>query len=181
MTSYLCLLRGINVGGKNIIKMTDLKSCFQTMGFQSVQTYIQSGNVLFKSEIENQEQLTTQIEQKLEQTFQYQAKVVLVNQQFLTQVVANKPENFGSEPNELKYDVFFIKPPLTAEIVFPEIPTKTGVDFIWCQNHVIYYSRKSAHSGQSHITKIIGTSLYKQMTIRNWNTTQKLAQLITNL
>ena len=49
MTVYIALLRGINVGGRNIIKMADLKSTFESMGLESVQTYIQSGNVLFKS------------------------------------------------------------------------------------------------------------------------------------
>lgn len=47
MTRYLALLRGINVGGKNIIKMADLKACFESLGFADVVTYIQSGNVLF--------------------------------------------------------------------------------------------------------------------------------------
>ena len=49
ITRYIVLLRGINVGGNNIIKMADLKTCFQEMGFDSVVTYIQSGNVLFDS------------------------------------------------------------------------------------------------------------------------------------
>jgi uncharacterized protein (DUF1697 family) len=49
IVQYLALLRGINVGGKNIIKMADLKACFESLGFSDVVTYIQSGNVLFKS------------------------------------------------------------------------------------------------------------------------------------
>jgi uncharacterized protein (DUF1697 family) len=49
MNKYLALLRGINVGGNNIIKMVDLKACFEKMGFLDVSTYIQSGNVLFSS------------------------------------------------------------------------------------------------------------------------------------
>ncbi|NIP26808.1 MAG: DUF1697 domain-containing protein, partial [Phycisphaerae bacterium] len=47
MRQYAALLRGINVGGKNIIKMADLRACFERMGFSDVRTYIQSGNVLF--------------------------------------------------------------------------------------------------------------------------------------
>ena len=52
MTIYIALLRGINVGGKNIIKMVDLRRVFEAMGLSEVQTYIQSGNVLFKSKVE---------------------------------------------------------------------------------------------------------------------------------
>jgi len=62
---YLTLLRGINVGGNNIIKMTDLKSCFENMGFTSVSTYIQSGNVIFKSDEKDNTRLTNKIEQVL--------------------------------------------------------------------------------------------------------------------
>ncbi|NCP46313.1 MAG: DUF1697 domain-containing protein, partial [Flavobacteriales bacterium] len=50
MNQYLALLRGINVGGNNIIKMVDLKACFEKMGFTDVKTYIQSGNVIFTSD-----------------------------------------------------------------------------------------------------------------------------------
>ena len=53
MTTYIALLRGINVGGNKIIKMQDLKTMFQSIGFQNVRTYIQSGNVLFESDEES--------------------------------------------------------------------------------------------------------------------------------
>jgi len=63
---YITLLRGINVGGNNIIKMTDLKSCFEDMGFTGVSTYIQSGNVIFFSGEQDKAKLTTKIEKELE-------------------------------------------------------------------------------------------------------------------
>ena len=76
MTIYIALIRGINVGGKNIVKMAELRHMFGTMGFERVQTYIQSGNVLFESE-ENEESLRKCIEQQIEVTFGFSIAVVL--------------------------------------------------------------------------------------------------------
>ena len=59
LTKYIALLRGINVGGKNIIKMTDLKTAFEGCGFQNVSTYINSGNILFDSELNESSIKTT--------------------------------------------------------------------------------------------------------------------------
>jgi uncharacterized protein (DUF1697 family) len=59
---HLVLLRGINVGGKNIIKMADLRACFEGMGFATISTYIQSGNVLFRSAEKDKARLTKKIE-----------------------------------------------------------------------------------------------------------------------
>lgn len=75
---YLALLRGINVGGNNIIKMTDLKSCFENMGFDDVLTYIQSGNVLFKSDEKNKTRLTNRIEMVLSEHFNPDYSYVIV-------------------------------------------------------------------------------------------------------
>jgi uncharacterized protein (DUF1697 family) len=75
--SYVALLRGINVGGSNLIRMAALKACFEAEGFCDVATYIQSGNVLFTSSGANQRTLTGRIEQALSKTFVYQSRVVV--------------------------------------------------------------------------------------------------------
>jgi len=173
----LALLRGINVGGNNIIKMTDLKTCFEEMGFTSVVTYIQSGNVLFDSQENNQIQLTEQIEKALSGRFEYNSRVVLIFQQDLIQIVNNAPEGFGVHPDEYRYDVIFLKSPLTSEEALLKIKTKEGVDFVTAGEGVLYFSRLSAMSSQSQMTKMIGSAIYKEMTIRNWNTTTQLAEL----
>jgi uncharacterized protein (DUF1697 family) len=74
---YLALLRGINVGGGNIIKMADLKGCFEEMGFAAVATYIQSGNVVFRSEEKDAARLVNRIERALSARFAYASRVVL--------------------------------------------------------------------------------------------------------
>lgn len=177
MKRFGALLRGINVGGNNIIKMADLKTCFESLGFANVVTYIQSGNVLFDSNETDQLKLTQQIENTLSERFNYSSKVVLLSQQALIQLVNAAPEGFGVNPDEYRYDVIFLKPPLTAEEALSKIKTKEGVDFVTTGEGVLYFSRLSAMSGQSQMTKMVDTAIYKEMTIRNWNTTTKLCEL----
>ncbi len=177
LNRYLALFRGINVGGKNTIKMNDLKSSFEEMGFINVTTYIQSGNVLFDSNETNQLQLTQQVEKKLSERYNYNSKVVLLTKQALIQIVNAAPQGFGDYPDAFRYDVIFIKQPLTAKEAIMRIKTKEGVDFVTAGEGVLYFSRLSSQSSQSQMTKMIGTAIYKEMTIRNWNTTTKLCEL----
>ena len=117
MNKYLALLRGINVGGNNIIKMVDLKICFESIGFANVQTYIQSGNVLFESEANDIEKLTSNIEKVLSERFNYRSKVVIVSQKQLEKIVSNAPQGFGSDTDSFRYDVYFLKNPFIEFVV----------------------------------------------------------------
>ncbi|WP_330587884.1 DUF1697 domain-containing protein [Anaerocolumna sedimenticola] len=90
MIIYLALLRGINVGGKNIIKMADLKRVFEAIGLCDVKTYIQSGNVLFKSD-EKEEVLSDKIEHEIEAVFGIPAKVILRTSKEFKQIILNCP------------------------------------------------------------------------------------------
>jgi len=177
MKRYIALLRGINVGGKNIIKMTELKACFESMSFKNVVTYIQSGNVLFDSDETETESITRKIESKLSEQFSYLSKIVLVSQQHLIQIVKASPEGFGTLKDDYRYDVIFLKPPLTAEATVSKIKTKEGVDFVKAGDGVLYFWRLSKLSSQSQMTRLIGMAEYREMTIRNWNTSVKLCEL----
>lgn len=84
---YLALLRGINVGGNNIIKMTDLQKAFKDIGLNSVQTYIQSGNVIFESAETDKSLLTQEIESKLSTTFNYTSKIILIDNLQFKQII----------------------------------------------------------------------------------------------
>lgn len=180
MTQYLALLRGINVGGNNIIKMKDLKMCFEDMGLENVTTYIQSGNVIFSSVIDDKSALTRMIETKLSSQFDYKSTVLLITHSEITYVVASAPEGFGTNTDEYRYDVLFLIPPFTVDQALSGISAREGVDQIWSNEAVIYFSRLISNAGSSYLNKLVGTSTYKQMTIRNWNTTTKLLQLMNS-
>lgn len=178
MGQYVALLRGINVGGKNLIKMTDLKACFETLEFEDVRTYIQSGNVLFRTTQSAQAKLAQQIEKALSETFQYPSVVVVRSHKQLKEIVANAPEGFGSQPDLYRYDVIFLKEPLTVKEAMKSVSTKEGVDEAFSGKGVLYFSRLMSRATQSRLTRIIGTPVYQYMTIRNWSTTTRLLDMM---
>ena len=175
---YLTLLRGINVGGSNIIKMTDLKSCFEKMGFDDVTTFIQSGNVLFKTAEKDKTKLTDKIEQELSERFSYSSRIVLVSSKQLDKVVNEAPAGYGMEPEKYRYDVIFVKDPLTPAELITRISTRDGVDSAWAGESVLYFSRLIARASQSHLSRIITIPEYQYITVRNWNTTTRLLALM---
>src|SRR4029453_12278230 len=109
-TKYLALLPGINVGGGNIIKMTDLKACLEASKLENVATYIQSGNVFFETAETDSAKLVRKLERALSKAFSpYQARIVLCSHAKLRQIVRKAPNDFGSQPDKYRYDVIFLK------------------------------------------------------------------------
>ena len=177
-TQYLALLRGINVGGNNIIKMADLKACFERLGFTGVATYIQSGNILFKSAEKDKLKLTHKIEKALSERFRYKSRMVVVTHKEIRRIVDGAPKGFGKDLDQYRCDVIFLKEPLIARDAMKNVSTKDGVDQAYMGKHVLYFSRLISKATQSHLSKIIALPMYQNMTIRNWNTTTKLLALM---
>ncbi len=178
MAVYLALLRGINVGGKNIIKMVDLKASFESMGFSDVTTYIQSGNVVFASAEKDNARLTGKIEKTLSKRFNYTSRLVLVAHPKMKKIVASAPKGFGDDPDTYRYDVIFLKEPLTPAKAMEKVSVREGVDQACMGKYVLYFSRLISRASQSHLGKIISLPMYQSMTIRNWNTTTRLLAIM---
>jgi uncharacterized protein (DUF1697 family) len=175
---YVALLRGINVGGSNLIRMAALKGCFEAQGYHDVTTYIQSGNVVFPAGRATPDALTRDIEQALSKTFAYEARVVVRSLPEMRAIVTRAPKGFGTKPSAYRYDVIFLKQPLTAADAIESLSTRPGVDRAAAGDGVLYFSRLISRATQSHLTRIVGTPAYRNMTIRNWNTTVKLLELM---
>jgi uncharacterized protein (DUF1697 family) len=178
MARYVALLRGINVGGKNPIKMTDLKACFEANGFEDVATYIQSGNVVFTAARSAGKALTARIERVLAGNFAYEASVVVRSDAQMRAIVDRAPGGFGADPSTYRSDVIFLKPPLTARAAMRDVPTRDGVDRAWEGSGVLYFERLAARATQSRLSRIVSMPIYRDMTIRNWRTTTELLRLL---
>ena len=174
---YVALLRGINVGGSNLIRMPALKACFETLGLRGVKTYIQSGNVLFTSRLKVPA-LTGQIEKAIAATFACESRVFVRSLEEMKAIVAGAPRAFGARPTEYRYDVIFLRQPLTADEAMKSVPVNPGVDRVFAGDGVLYCSRLISKATQSRLSRITGKPVYQSMTIRNWNTTRKLAELM---
>jgi uncharacterized protein (DUF1697 family) len=176
----VALLRGINVGGKNIITMPDLRGVFEGLGCNDVTTYIQSGNVLFESKLKNAGMLPAAIERALAQEFTCMIPVVVLNVARLARIVGNAPPGFGGDPARYRYDVVFVRPPVRVRLILPAVSLKQGVDEAFEQNGVLYFKRLTIRASQSHLPKLTQHTAYRNMTIRNWRTTTELYRLMSS-
>jgi uncharacterized protein (DUF1697 family) len=175
-SQYLALLRGINVGGRNLVKMDDLRSAFESMEFADVTTYIASGNVLFRAPRQKREALAARIESDLTRRFDTELKVVLLTEALMKGVVEGAPRGFGGASH--RCDVVFVRKPLTVRKLFGALEFREGVDRAWPGKGVVYMSRLDAKATTSRLNKVASLPDYKDLTIRNWNTTTKLLALM---
>jgi uncharacterized protein (DUF1697 family) len=178
MSRYVALLRGINVGGTNLIKMVELKACFERQGLRHVATYIQSGNVLFTTAESGRVELIRRVEAALARSFGYRARIVLRSRPEMRDTVARAPDGFGSRPTRYRYDVIFLRAPLTAPTAMRSVRTRPGVDQAHAGYGVVYFSRLISKASQSYLSRLVSLPVYQSMTIRNWNTTTALLRMM---
>jgi uncharacterized protein (DUF1697 family) len=176
---YLALLRGINVGGKNKIPMTALKTCLEELGCRNVQTYIASGNVIFTSD-KSAATLVDDIQAMLPKKFSLDSeliRILILSREQLQSVIDNKPEGFGDQPDKYHSDAIFLMD-IDATQAMLAFKPREGVDKVWPGDGVIYSQRLSALRTKSRLNYVMLSPLYKSMTIRSWNTTVKLLELM---
>lgn len=180
LNSYLLLLRGINVGGKNKVPMKQLREYLEQVGYQEVVTYIASGNVLVKSEL-SAEAVRREVEQLLPKVFQLDSelvKVLVLTYDQLNEIYDRKPQGFGQQPTTYHSDVIFLID-TDMDSATKAIDKREGVDEAWTGPGVFYFQRLSAERTKSRLGKIIGTPVYRSLTIRSWTTVDKLREMMS--
>jgi uncharacterized protein (DUF1697 family) len=157
--------------------MAELRACFEALGFDAVGTYIQSGNVLFSAAHRDRARLVATIERGLAASFGYDARVVVLSAAELAAVVAQAPPGFGAEPEQYRYDVLFVRPPVRAAQALAQLDVRPGVDAAEAGDRALYFRRLASRAGESRLAKLIQLPVYRELTIRNWNTTTRLLEL----
>lgn len=176
MTTYIALLRGINVSGKNIIKMAALKAMFEEMNVTNVSTYIQSGNIIFSTSKRDNEKLSTEITEKIKTTFHLNVPVLVLSIEELLTIRKNNPFI-----NSEKYDVSYLHVTLLSET--PEQHLIKAInqdnfndDFIIEKKAVYLYC--SNGYGQTKLTNTFFENKLKvKATTRNWKTINEIINI----
>jgi uncharacterized protein (DUF1697 family) len=182
MNTYVILLRGINVGGKNKVSMADLSKYLNELGYSSVSTYIASGNVFLQSD-KRPDEIQGQIETVLPERFNLDSeliKVLVLTRSQLQAIIDNKPKGFGEQPEKYHSDAIFLMGIDSARAMAVFDP-REGVDKVWLGDGVIYSQRLSSERTKSRLNKIMSTPAYQSMTIRSWNTTTKLLERLRKI
>jgi uncharacterized protein (DUF1697 family) len=155
-----------------------LRTCLEKAGLENVQTYIQSGNVIFGSQAKDETKLTQDVEQAIEKAFGFPVVVALFSQPEFEAIAINIPKDWLENP-EWKYNYLFLKKPTTAQEALKALgDQKTEIEYVQAGNGVLYQAMSIKLFGRTTASKMIGTPIYKQMTIRNHNTVQKLLGLL---
>lgn len=175
---YIALIRGINVGGNSKVSMSELKKSVESHGFTAVSTYINSGNVIFETEISDATALVATFEQMLLSDFGVNTRVAIISAEELKKAVKNAPVWWDSDV-ESKHNSIFVIPPASAESIMSEVgDIKPEYEKVAHYSNVIFWSAPLSTFSRTRWSNIVGTKSYKDITIRNANTTKKLSSLV---
>jgi uncharacterized protein (DUF1697 family) len=176
---YIVFFRGINVGGKNQVDMGRLKSLFERKGFTNVITYINSGNVIFKSSVNNEAELAQVIEQVVKDEFQLDLKVVAINSDHLNAICSEIPSTWVKN-EDMRTDVMFLWEKYNNPVVLETLNLQPADTVKYVPGALLWNVRGKDYR-QSGNMKLMGTDLYRHITIRNVNTVRKLQEIVLDL
>ena len=177
MAKYISLLRGINVSGQKIIKMQDLKALYLSLGFDDVQTYIQSGNVVFSSNLKSAEKLATKIEAEINRRYGFDVNVLLRKTIEIEAVINNNPFCRQSAVDETKLYVTFLLEAPVKEHIKKLRQFDAGDDQIKCVGREVYLYCPNGYARTKLSNVFIEKQLHLPATTRNWKTVNKLYQM----
>lgn len=178
MITYLALLRGVNVGGNAKLPMSELRESLEKAGLENVKTYIQSGNAIFTSRKKDKLELARLVGQTIKRDFAIDCGVVVFSQAEWAEIIAGAPSWWG-KTDGWKHNLWVLIPPFNMHEVITAIGTlKPGIESIEPGKGVIYQSMSFEKFGQTSTGKISSSPVYKKMTIRNYNTSSKLLDIL---
>jgi len=177
---FVALLRGVNVGGKNMIRMSSLKDSFERMGFDGVATYINSGNIIFSTQEGDARKLERSIEGMLSSEYELECKVVVRSLSEMANLVKSLPETWDDD-RRWKYNVIFLRHSIDSEDILDDLKPKSDVEqIVYCPGTLLWSARISDLSRTS-MHKLPSQKLFQEMTVRNTNTTKKLYELMKKM
>ena len=174
---YVALLRGINVGGNAMIRMADLRACAEELGLERVSTHIASGNLLFESSRRDTAALECELEHAIQQRFELAVKVIVLGRAAYARVVAAIPQEWLGDAG-LRANVAFVRRGTDAREVVGALRPDPEVETVKAIDGAILWATKRDAINRSVMRKLIGGAAYKELTVRNLNTTLKLQELL---
>lgn len=177
---YVALLRGINVGGKNKVEMNLLKETSRRAGMESVSTYINSGNVIFIDNKHTKAQITELLQKAIWEDFQLDIKVLVRDINDFENMMKVLPESWKNDEN-MRSEVLFLWEEVDKGTLPDEIKIKPEINSVLYVSGAILWSIDRKNITRSGMQKLIGTDLYKNMTIRNVNTTRKIYEIMKGI
>ncbi|WP_428225371.1 DUF1697 domain-containing protein [Flavobacterium sp.] len=177
MYKYLALLRGINVSGHNMIKMEELKTLLEQMGFQNVVTYIQTGNVFIETEEENTASIGFKIKQEIFKTWGYEVPVMIIEKNDLEKAIQNNPYLKEENVDTSKIYFSFLNKELNSNAIHDLKMSQVKPDEATIDQNRLYLKYIKGAGKTRMDNKYIEKKLNVLSTIRNYNTVTKLLEM----
>jgi len=175
--TYIAFLKGINVAGHRLIKMTELKAVFEKMGFKNVRTYIQSGNVVFEATKTKNESLVKKIQKDLNKSLGYEVSVIVRTPEEIKQIISDYPFAKIKDHDKFKVNVAFLSALPAAEAIkeLHSLNSKLEMFHVSGNNVYVIYNMNfnEALAGKNILEK----KLKVKATVRNWNTVNKILNI----
>lgn len=179
MKRYIAFLRGININGNNKIAMAELRNGFENLGFEAVRTHLNSGNVVFSTQMEESGVLTKQISEMIKERFGLDIPVLVLAKEALEEILRFAPDWWGTEDKGIYDNLIFVMPPATFAEVYSEIGApKEGLEQIQEYHGAIFWSFDRARYQKTNWwSKTASADISRLLTIRTANTVRKLIEL----
>lgn len=174
---YIAILRGINVSGQKLIKMTELVNHLQELNFKNISTYIQSGNISFESSSTDQNTIADSITKKIKEKYDFDVPVIVLNSDELRNVTKNNPFIVRGEDISKLYVTFLSEVPDTSLIAKFKVINYLPDEFIHYEK-VLYGFVPNGYGNTKFSNTFIENKLQTKATTRNWKTVLKLTEMI---
>lgn len=175
---YIALLRGINISEKNKIAMSELKKEFINLGYKEVTTYLNSGNVIFKSDINDKNAIKNNIQLMIKNKFDFDIPTYVITSQELEELIDHSPEWWGKDNKEVYDNIIFIITPTTYKEVFDTIGSPNEYEKIQEYKNNIFWSFNLKNYRKSNWwSKTASTEISNSITIRTANTMKKILEI----
>jgi uncharacterized protein (DUF1697 family) len=177
MQTFISILRGINVSGKHLIKMTDLLALYHSLGFKEVKSYIQSGNLVFRSESTNPELLENVIQKKMESSYSFLVPVIVLKVAELKKILQQNPFLKDAEKDPAFFHIcFFHKKPDPEKLNVLRLHPY-GSDQWFVKDRVMYLYCANGYGNTKLSNNFLEKKLQVNATTRNWKTSNKLLEM----
>jgi len=173
---YVAFLRGINVGGKKIVKMDDLNRIFNDAGFTGVRTLIQSGNVIFSSTVDDIPALRTEVEDLLLKGLVFSVMVILTRFSDILSMLEINPFGYLRDDKKSKRYVSLLPGPPLKKPELPLFSENRDLELIRMEGNCVYFLTHEVNGRFGVPNTFIESIIGRSSTTRNWNTIEKLGR-----
>ncbi len=177
MKTYIALLRGINVSGQKKIIMADLRAYLEELGFQDIQTYIQSGNIVFKSENYSLKNLELLIKNKIQEKYGFEVPIIILAPQELVKAIKNNPFSTDKSKDPKQFYIVFLQDKPQQEYVEKLKEVDYSPEELVFDDKIIYFYAAFGAGRTKLNNNFFENKLKVRASSRNWRTVSKLVEL----